>query len=59
MTWLGNALQNEVPAQGLAKFIKTLSLTRPAKGWEKFVQNRLEALMNAVRAFEQSHPHGT
>jgi hypothetical protein len=37
MTWLGDALWNEVPKEGLAKFIKTLSLAKPAIGREKFV----------------------
>jgi hypothetical protein len=37
MTWLGDALQNEVPEEGLAKFIKALFFARPAIGWEKFV----------------------
>jgi hypothetical protein len=40
-TWLGDALWNEVPEEGLAEFIKMLSLARPAIGQEKFVQNRL------------------
>jgi hypothetical protein len=31
-TWLGNALWNKVPKEGLAKFIKTLSLIRPVIG---------------------------
>jgi hypothetical protein len=57
--WLGDALWNKVPAQGPAEFIKTLALTRPAKGQEKFVQNWLEALMNTVHIFEQSHPPST
>jgi hypothetical protein len=58
-TWLGDTLQNEVPKQGLAEFIKMLSLTRPAVGWEKFVQNWLQVLANAVHNFKQSPTPGS
>jgi hypothetical protein len=57
-TWLGNTLQNEVLEQGLAEFIKMLSLTRPVIGQEKFVQNRLQALANTVCNFKQSPTPG-
>jgi hypothetical protein len=58
-TWLGDTLQNEVPEEGLAKFIKTLSLAKPVIGQEKFVQNRLQALANVVHAFKLSPVPGT
>jgi hypothetical protein len=47
-TWLADTLWNEVPAAGLTKFIKTLSLARPELGRKMFVQNRLKALDEAI-----------
>jgi hypothetical protein len=54
MTWFGNALWNEVPKEGLATFIKSLSLAQNKMIREKFVQNRLQVLANMVRVFKSS-----
>jgi hypothetical protein len=58
-TWFGNALWNEVPKEGLATFIKSLSLAQNEMIREKFVQNRLQMLANAVCAFKSSPVPGT
>jgi hypothetical protein len=58
-TWFDEALCNEVPKEGLTEFIKALSFAQPAMIRDKFVQNRLSALADAVHVFKASPVSGT
>jgi hypothetical protein len=51
-TWFGEALRNEVMAEALTEYVKTLSFTQHASIWDKFVQNRLSALADAVQGWK-------
>jgi hypothetical protein len=58
-TWFDKALHNEVPTEGLTKFVKAMSFAQPAMIRDKFVQNRLSALANTVHTFKVSPVPGT
>jgi hypothetical protein len=51
-TWFGEALCNEVTAEALTEYVKTLSFTQHASIRDKFVQNRLSALADAVQGWK-------
>jgi hypothetical protein len=47
-TWFGQALRNEVTEEALTEYVKTLAFTQHAMNRDKFVQNRLSTLADAV-----------
>ena len=51
-TWFGEALRNEVTEEALTEYVKTLAFTQNAMIRDKFVQNRLSALADAVREWK-------
>jgi hypothetical protein len=51
-TWFGQALRNEVMEEALTEYVKTLAFTQNVLIWDKFVQNRLSALADAVQEWK-------
>jgi hypothetical protein len=51
-TWFGKALRNEVTAEALTEYVKTLLFTQHASIRDKFVQNRLSALVDAIQGWK-------
>jgi hypothetical protein len=51
-TWFAGALRNEVTEEALTEYVKTLAFTQNALIRDKFVQNRLSALADAVREWK-------
>jgi hypothetical protein len=51
-TWFAGALRNEVTEEALTEYVKTLAFTQNVLIRDKFVQNRLSALADAVREWK-------
>jgi hypothetical protein len=51
-TWFGEALRNEVTKEALTEYVKTLLFTQNMLIRDKFVQNRLSALADAVQEWK-------
>jgi hypothetical protein len=58
-TWFGEALRNEVLEEGLAEYVKAMSYTQLKINRDKFVQNRLSMLADAVLVFKMPPVPGT
>jgi hypothetical protein len=51
-TWFAGALRHEVTEEDLTEYVKTLAFAHNVMIREKFVQNRLSALADAVREWK-------
>jgi hypothetical protein len=51
-TWFAGALRNEVTEEALTEYVRTLAFTQNAMIRDKFVQNRLSALADAVQEWK-------